>query len=529
MFTAQSVYDLYVAFWRFACQMLLERPSVQPPRGIVSYITNRTWLRGRPFTGMRGYMRDHTSVAWVTDLGGDVRTSEIADDEGIFDIMAGSAIATVAFGGATEESTVHFRRILGSRKEKLNDLRDAVPVWRTGPRGRIDPMALADWGPLDTAPSVTSYFRMSYPGVKTHRDGLVVDVDREQLLSRVATWNNIRDGDERADGFHDSASRVAPDRSYAVNEAYMRTYRYRPLDDRWLYADRRFIDRPGTIMRIYDERPDSHCLLTLDSGTVSGPVVIATNRLPDYHSIRGSYGSHVLPIDFVNEGLFEDPADTLSVWAHLWATYMVVSPHAVARYLLALGNAPSYVERFGETVSGEPPRLPATTDAAVFQDSATAGGRLLDAWCLRAGAIGQWQQSGPTGTPMGQARIVGSEIHFNNGDKLVGLHPQTAELEVSGYKVMARFLKARDQHPLTTEFAQQVRTVAASIKVILDERGACDELLERALVAPTWTSTESAAERGVPFQRRPHRTDVSIQHDRDRAEPEQTANPLLDP
>jgi hypothetical protein len=61
---------------------------------------------------------------------------------------------------------------------------------------------------------------------------------------------------------------------------------------------------------------------------------------------------------------------------------------------------------------------------------------------------------------------------------------------VSGYKVMARFLKARAQRPLTTEFSQQVRTVAASIKVILDEQKACDELLERALTArPTWTPT----------------------------------------
>lgn len=218
--------------------------------------------------------------------------------------------------------------------------------------------------------------------------------------------------------------------------------------------------------------------------------MIATNRLPDYHSIRGSFSSRALPIDVVNEELFADPVDTLSVWARQWATHMVETPHAVARYLLALGNAPSYGERFGEAGSGELPRLPATTDFALFRDAATVGGHLLDAWCLRAGAIGQWQQSGPTGTPIGQANIVGSEVHFNNGDKLVGLHPQTAQLEVSGYKVMARFLKARAQRPLTTEFSQQVRTVAASIKVILDERKACDGLLERALTArPTWTPT----------------------------------------
>jgi hypothetical protein len=415
---AQSVYDLYVAFWRFACQMLLERPSVQPPRGIVSYVTNRTWLRGRPFTGMRGYMRDHASVAWVTDLGGDVRAGEIADDEGVFDIMAGSAIATVAFGGATGSAAVHFRRMHGSRQQKLDHLRDAVPVWKSGPSGRVDPMALIDWGVLDTAPSVPSYFRKHYPGVKTHRDNLVVDVDREQLLSRLATWNNIYDRDERADGFHDSASRVAPDRSYMVNEAHVRTCRYRPLDDRWLYADRRFIDRPGTITRIYNERPNSECLLTLDSGTVSGPAVIATNQLPEYSSIRGSFGSHVLPIDVVDEGLFADPLDALSVWARQWATHMMVTPHSVAKYLLALGSAPSYIERFGEAARGEAPRLPATTDAALFRDAVTVGGCLLDAWCLRAGAIGQWQQSSPTGTPMGQAETVGSEVHFSNGDKL---------------------------------------------------------------------------------------------------------------
>ena len=46
-----NLYDLYVAFWRFACQMLLERPGVQPSRGVISSSRTGPGFAERPSAG----------------------------------------------------------------------------------------------------------------------------------------------------------------------------------------------------------------------------------------------------------------------------------------------------------------------------------------------------------------------------------------------------------------------------------------------------------------------------------------------
>ena len=72
----------------------------------------------------------------------------------------------------------------------------------------------------------------------------------------------------------------------------MIAHRYRPLDNRSLYKVDEFIDRPGTISRIYEQVPSVVSLLTMDTRTTEGPVVIATDTLPGYNSFRGAYETH---------------------------------------------------------------------------------------------------------------------------------------------------------------------------------------------------------------------------------------------
>lgn len=147
------LYDLYVAFWRFACGMLLERPDVQAPQGVVSFITNRSWLRGRAYGTMRSWLRANNVIADVVDLGGDIRAGASRSDEPVFSIKAGSAVSTLTFTGDGEAGSVTFRRVRGTRVEKLHrleerDLGDRVVIEapaHTSPFGQVD------WGPLAEA------------------------------------------------------------------------------------------------------------------------------------------------------------------------------------------------------------------------------------------------------------------------------------------------------------------------------------------------------------------------------------------
>lgn len=438
---------------------------------------------------MRGHLRDKGAIAWITDLGGDVRAGEVENDQGVFAIMAGSAISTLAFGSQSP-SSVNYRRLLGNRSEKLNALDNAAPTWTPGPTGRTEPMALTDWGALDASPSIQAYFARSMPGVKTHRDQLVIDVDRDDLISKLEEWNTTADDVRRAEVFHRSRGRQVPSRNYTVRPDAIRHIRYRPLDNRWLYGDRPFIQEPGRVTTLYEMTPEARCLLILDSSTVGGPVVIAANALPDYHSVRGSYGCHVLMIDISESTLFDPGAEAgLSDWANAWAASLQASIEDVACYLLALGTAPDYIRLFGDAVRSEPPRLPATTDPTMFAEATAVGKQLLSAWCLEAAPTGQWQQTANVGTPLGDAKIEGSEVTFSNGDRLVGLHPDTGQFEVSTYQVFSRFLEARRHQPLTGTLAAEIRRVAGAVRVILENREPSNNLLHRALSAPHWSTS----------------------------------------
>ena len=106
-------------------------------------------------------------------------------------------------------------------------------------------------------PALTDLFPTSFPGVKTSRDGFLVDVDLDGLKQRMADYFN-------ADLSHEDITRRYPGvmkattqfDAQAVRDALLKRggpavdgfvrYAYRPFDIRWLYwePDSALLDRP---------------------------------------------------------------------------------------------------------------------------------------------------------------------------------------------------------------------------------------------------------------------------------------------
>ncbi len=484
-----ALYDLYVAFWRFGTSMLLER-NVQEPRGIVSYITNRSWLRGRAYGSMRSWLRDRNVVADIVDLGGDIRAGATRADEPVFAIKAGSAVSTLLFKGDDQPGTVAFRRVRGTRTEKLAalDARDLGERIALTAEARSSPFGPLDWGTLAQGTPIKEFFSHHYPGVKTHRDHLVIATTRDRLLAQIEAWSALT-GDARKAAFHESRDRVAPDIHEVTPEAIL-AHRYRPLDNRFLYGVRNFIDQPGRIFPFYEEGRTPISLLSMDTRTTTGPAIIATNTLPGYNSFRGSYETHAYPLRRTSEGQLEVGDDALSPAAREWAAEFGATVDDVAAYLLALGHAPLYAETFSEAMETEMVRLPATTDGDAFWSAVEVGRRLLSAWSLEAEPVGSWAQQSPD-TPLGNAALIVGErganeadLVFENGDRLNGVHPKSFDFQVSGHLVLPEFLRARAGLTLTGDLAQEIQRVAGAVSILLAERAVCNVLLERAVAAP---------------------------------------------
>ena len=259
----QGLNDLYVRFFRMAERRIAEKTG----QGVVCFISNYSWLDGLSFTGMRERYLDAFDAIRIDCLNGDKyktgkTTPEGAPDPSIFStpedpvgIQVGTAIATlVRRAGHEPARQVDFRHLWGQAKHgELVETAESAP---DSLYGGVEPLlslglpfaepAVSDGWP--DWPALPDLFPTSFPGVKTSRDGFLIDVDLDRLKQRVAEYFDANLGHEeiarRYPGVMRSTARFDAravrdtllKRGEPAADGFVR-YAYRPFDTRWLYWD----------------------------------------------------------------------------------------------------------------------------------------------------------------------------------------------------------------------------------------------------------------------------------------------------
>ena len=274
----QGLNDLYVRFFRMAERRIAEKTG----RGVVCFISNYSWLDGLSFTGMRERYLEAFDAVRVDNLHGDRIISEYAPDgrtsETVFalrgqspGIKVGTSIALLS-KSRTVADTSPGERILyrdfhqaraSERRQALVDSLDAPSIdagySALDPNFRLGlpfkPAAVSeswfDW------PALPDLFPKSFPGVKTSRDGFLVDVDLDRLRARVRDYfdpdvsheeiaRRYPAGMKTTAGFNARKVRDALLARGGPSEGGFVRFAYRPFDTRWLYweADGSLLDRP---------------------------------------------------------------------------------------------------------------------------------------------------------------------------------------------------------------------------------------------------------------------------------------------
>ena len=266
----QGLNDLYVRFFRMAERRIAEKTG----QGIVCFISNYSWLDGLSFTGMRERYLDAFDAIRIDCLNGDkYKTGKVAPDgspdPSIFStegdpvgIQVGTAIATlVRKAGHVPAKAVGFRHLWGqAKREALLETAEAAPDALYAGVPPLLPLGLPfvrtavseDWFGW---PSLPDLFPVSFPGVKTSRDGFLVDIDLDRLKARIADYFDPALGHEEIARRHPAAMKTtARFDARAVREALLARggpneagfvrFAYRPFDNRWLYweGDTKLLD-----------------------------------------------------------------------------------------------------------------------------------------------------------------------------------------------------------------------------------------------------------------------------------------------
>jgi hypothetical protein len=476
--------ELSVAFWRWAIWKLFESEGA-PRRGVVAFISNRTFLAGKPYAGLRAMLRERFDRIEIIDLRGDVRRGEragVAGDQGVFNIQVGTAITLVIADGSKARDALarvtyvdSWAEGLFQRSAKLTWLMDSCdngrqPEGTEIDRGRLDdmkpePFQKGEWV------SLPGCFAFQKSGVKSQNDPDLVKVIRSTLRSAVQPL---------------IASRADP----SYRPELEREMAYRPLDRRWLYND------PGLVRRYGPELQavwgvENCALYAMPFATGAGPAVWSHGLLPDYHAFRGSYGGYAFPLrdNRAGHGPFNVSPRLL---AGLAANYGApVSAQDAFDAILALLSATSYTLRFAEDLEDVFPHVPFPSDHTLFLEAAALGREIRAVETFARPPRAEFLNRGVARVESEATEALHasdwSEGEFflcaNRTGRVSGVSAGVWNFSVSGYRLLFRWLDARQGLPVDHALITALRDVVGRIAELIDLFARADHLLERALGA----------------------------------------------
>jgi hypothetical protein len=433
----QGLNDLYVRFFRMAERRIVEKTGA----GVVCFISNYSWLDGLSFTAMRERYLEVFDRIWIDNLNGDKYktgklTPEGKPDPSIFStefnregIQVGTAVALLVRKRESQGAdAVRFRQMWG--KEKRAELlagkeHDGKALYRSvTPElalGLPFTPALVEANYLSW-PLLPELFPASFPGVKTSRDDVVVDIDKDRLIRRMEQYfdpeishekmrqispgamastarfqaEDARDKLRRRrfkppEISHEEICRISPGvmastarlqseetpdeslRRGFIGENVVR-YCYRPFDTRWLYWE------PDT--KLLDEKRSEYCP-HLSSENIW---IEARQKQPMEHFDRGyvtsqlsdNFGnglSNFFPLYLSGAALPGAATREANLSSHAEA-YLSQHGHAAADlfyHTVAVLHSPFYRRENSGALRQDWPRIPLPAGAVAIQASAVLG------------------------------------------------------------------------------------------------------------------------------------------------------------
>jgi hypothetical protein len=503
--------EFSIAFWRWAIWKLFEAENA-PEKGVIAFISNRTFLAGKPYAGLRKMLRERFDRIEIIDLRGDLRRGAragVLGDTGVFNIQVGTAITLAIADGSKPQGELAevsyndaWEHDLFAREAKLQWLESGAEAGTQTGAVEVKRGVLEDFKPapfeMQRWPSLVDCFLFKSSGMQTKRDGFLYSVARSTLVSRLQEFAGAP-ADKAQQMFHDSRDRKwsaaqarVRDQSgaAAVDDELIITAIYRPLDRRLLFNHPAFGDFLRTALQEVWGR-SNQALYAMPFGTGAGPATWCHALLPDYHGFSGR-GGYAFPL--LDHRAGHGPSNLQSTLVDgLSLSYNApVAEQHVFDAMLALLSATSYTLRFAEDLEDTFPHVPFPADKSLFDRAAEVGKRIREIETFTGSPAAQFLTPATARidtAPHGPLADIGPEswsegdliLCENGSGKVSGIPRSVWEFAVSGYPVLPRWLSARKGVEVTHDFLAEFRDITGRINELIYRFDEADVVLQDAL------------------------------------------------
>ena len=538
--------DDYLKFIRMS-QKLLATPNC----GIWGMITNHGYLKGVIHRGVRKELLDQFNSLYILDLHGDSNIGEQVPDgksnKNVFDIQQGVAIS-IGFRATAKgiSNSVHHSDLWGSRNEKYSDLAShsiTYGKWTYLHPGEphfllipFDDVNLAEY---QNFPPIDELMEVNSCGVKTHRDGVVIDYNKQTLTARmsdIASESRLELLRERY-GITDTPHWKLKDAQLKIKAdeipLFIKPLTYRPFDYRWIYYNRAIIEKGDS--KYPTLRHMLHNNVALLSARIQATgvfdAVFVSKFLVEMKTAESSRSCTVFPLYLTGEsdsgqaGLYENAIRPnfnrriLLSWAQMLGIKTKgafglpdgVTPEDIFQYIYAVLHSPGYRTRYTDFLKIGFPRLPLTDSLEMFRALVKLGSEIVDLHLLESAKINNFvtEYSGPTNPEVGRinwskdtvwldAAPSKKDQPFTYGS--IGFHgvPEAVwNFKIGGYQVCQKWLKDRKGRTLTQNEISHYQKIVVALNETIRLMKDIDEIINH------YGGWPGAFNTGIPIRKNP--------------------------
>ena len=493
--------DDYIKFIRYG-EYFIEKNG----EGILAYISNNSFIDGITHRQMRKHLLQTFDKIYILDLHGNSKKKETCPDgsadENVFDIQQGVSINIFVKNNRKKKNElgqVFHTDIFGKRNNKYSylikknvesienkELECPHPGYYFVPK---------DFGleeEYGKGSRIDELFLISNSGVKTDRDGLFINIDRDMLNDRIKILLSDEYDISFKNKYHvkDSSGYKMIDRlkGKTFDDEHIQKIQYRPFDFQWIYYDPDLISRPAflAIQHIYQR--ENLALLTSRSFPANQIFdrVFATRNIPDIHS--ASDQTYVFPLYLypkkddnavfdnggerepnLNMEIVQKIADGLGLkfTKEKVDTEGTFAPIDLLDYIYAALHNPSYRDKYKEFLKIDFPRIPYPKDAETFWKLVSKGGELRQIHLMESPILENHEYYFPVegNNEVDKTEYKGGRVYINKDQYFENVPEISWNFYIGGYQPAQKWLKDRKGRVLTFDDIQHYQKI---IKALLE-------------------------------------------------------------
>jgi hypothetical protein len=390
--------NLYVYFWRWGTWKVWESTAAEPDgdSGVVCYISTSGYLTGPGFTGMRRYLRAHSSEGWIIDLTPEGQRPDVPTRifPGVQQPLAIGLFIRRPNTDVGIPATIHYRSVTGRQADKFTSLGSMTLddgdwlVARTEWTAPLTPAAGTGW---DKNPAISDILPWYSPGVFPTRGWvyapsasilrrrwaqLVAEADPavKSTLFKEGRDANLRTGRQPLpgpDAHQGTTAALAVETSTSSEPLRVG---YRSFDRQWVIPDPRVMDMPRR--DLWEARVQGQ-VFVIEQHTKplkDGPALTLTSLIPDFDHFKGSEGGRALP--FLHPDGSPNLAPNLGRALSARLDRDATAPDVLA-YVAGVVAHPAFTRTFADELTTPGIRVPITSDPALWTEAVALGRQII--------------------------------------------------------------------------------------------------------------------------------------------------------